>query len=95
MNANNENIYINTPFDEKDIVKALGARWDMTRKQWYVLPDANLKLFEKWLPVSQDVFALESHSATSKPYLNTEISKIQACDASLNPEQGGYSSRAP
>ena len=32
MNANNENIYINTPFNEKDIVKSLGARWDMSAK---------------------------------------------------------------
>ncbi|HEY5138463.1 MAG TPA: DUF5710 domain-containing protein [Methylococcales bacterium] len=49
MQVSNENVYLHTPFNEKDIVKSIGARWDMTRKQWYVLPDTNLKLFEKCL----------------------------------------------
>ena len=88
MKVSCENIYLNTSFNEKDIVKSLGARWDMTRKQWYVLPDANLKLFEKWLPATQNVLVVKSQSTTSETYLNTEISKTQACDAWLNPEQG-------
>jgi len=88
MNANNENIYINTPFDEKDIVKALGARWDITRKQWYVLPDANLKLFEKWLPASQVELTREPKIGVTEPGLNAKISKIQPSNATLCSEKG-------
>ena len=88
MNANSENIYLNTPFTEKDIVKSLGARWDMTRKQWYVLPDANLKLFKKWLPEFHDVSALESQNNASESGLNAEISKAQPRDADLCSVQG-------
>lgn len=28
--------YLVTPYAEKDRVKALGARWDAGRRQWYV-----------------------------------------------------------
>ncbi|MED8143181.1 DUF5710 domain-containing protein [Escherichia coli] len=31
-------IYINVPFHEKDEAKRLGARWDATRKTWYIEP---------------------------------------------------------
>ena len=69
MNANNENVYLNTPFNEKDIVKSLGARWDGGRKQWYVLPDANLKLFEKWLPTSQTELTLKPENGATELWL--------------------------
>ncbi|HBD4305845.1 TPA: DNA primase, partial [Escherichia coli] len=31
-------IDINVPYNEKDEAKRLGARWDATRKTWYI-PD--------------------------------------------------------
>ena len=87
MNANSENIYLNTPFNEKDIVKSLGARWDGGRKQWYVLPDVNLKLFEKWLPTSSSQLSLGPKSVETEPGLNAEISKTKPGDATLNHQQ--------
>ena len=39
-----------TPFAEKDQVKALGARWDGTRKCWYVQDVKDLSPFARWLP---------------------------------------------
>ncbi|MDD5298263.1 MAG: DUF5710 domain-containing protein [Rhodocyclaceae bacterium] len=38
------------PFAEKDAAKKLGARWDASRKTWYVEGLENLAAFSKWLP---------------------------------------------
>ena len=46
--------YLNVPFQEKDAAKAAGARWDATRKKWYVPSGRDINLFGKWLP--QDLF---------------------------------------
>ena len=37
------------PYADKDKVKALGARWDATRKLWYVENVADLTPFARWL----------------------------------------------
>jgi hypothetical protein len=39
-----------TPFAEKDAVKALGARWDTTRKTWYITDVEDLTPFMRWIP---------------------------------------------
>lgn len=39
-----------TPFAEKDAVKALGARWDSTKKLWYITDVADLTPFARWIP---------------------------------------------
>lgn len=39
-----------TPFAEKDAAKALGARWDGTRKVWYITDVEDLTPFAKWIP---------------------------------------------
>jgi hypothetical protein len=39
-----------TPFAEKDQVKALGARWDPTRKCWYIQDVKDLAPFARWVP---------------------------------------------
>ena len=39
-----------TPFAEKDAAKALGARWDATKKCWYIVDVADLTPFSRWIP---------------------------------------------
>ena len=39
-----------TPFAEKDAAKGLGARWDATRKIWYITDVADLTPFLRWIP---------------------------------------------
>ena len=39
-----------TPFAEKEAAKALGARWDATKKQWYIVDVADLTPFLRWIP---------------------------------------------
>lgn len=43
-------INLATPFAEKDAVKALGARWDVTKKCWYITNVADLTPFARWIP---------------------------------------------
>jgi hypothetical protein len=43
-------IHLKTPFAEKDAAKALGARWDGTRKLWYITDVADLTPFLRWIP---------------------------------------------
>ena len=52
-----------TPFAEKDAAKALGARWDSTKKIWYVVDVADLTPFLRWIPNLEDVTqgAIESN----------------------------------
>jgi putative DNA primase/helicase len=40
---------LNVPFDDKDRVKSMGARWSVNRKSWYVDAGADLNRFTKWL----------------------------------------------
>lgn len=44
----NARTYIFVPFKEKEEAKALGAKWDKDKKQWYVSADLELAKFSKW-----------------------------------------------
>lgn len=44
-----ERICLNVPYNEKDEAKALGAKWDKEKKQWYI-PQVDCTPFAKWLP---------------------------------------------
>ena len=44
----NSKIYLNVPYTEKDTAKALGARWDPSKKKWYVPVDKDRAQFSKW-----------------------------------------------
>lgn len=43
-------IDLNVPYEEKDHVKKLGARWDAVRKVWYIEAGTDPKPFGPWLP---------------------------------------------
>ena len=42
-------VYLNVTFQEKDIAKSLGARWDAIEKKWFVPEGIRLKPFARWL----------------------------------------------
>jgi hypothetical protein len=42
--------FLDVPYADKDGAKALGARWNPTRKRWYVPDGVAVEAFEKWLP---------------------------------------------
>ncbi|WBS05346.1 DUF5710 domain-containing protein [Pseudoduganella sp. SL102] len=41
-------VFLNVPFAEKDEAKRLGARWDPTRKKWYVPNGVDAEQFSRW-----------------------------------------------
>eukprot|EP00930_Biecheleria_cincta_P097323 TRINITY_DN89047_c0_g1_i1.p1 TRINITY_DN89047_c0_g1~~TRINITY_DN89047_c0_g1_i1.p1 ORF type:complete len:229 (-),score=33.96 TRINITY_DN89047_c0_g1_i1:553-1239(-) len=58
-------VYLNCPFQEKDEAKRLGARWEPSRRQWYVEKGLELSAFSRWLPKGSN-FAGVMVSATTK-----------------------------
>ncbi len=42
--------YINCPYDEKDLAKALGAKWDNDARKWYVPEGLDKNRFKRWRP---------------------------------------------
>lgn len=43
-------LYLNVPYEQKDLVKALGAKWDQIRKQWYVTDKFDYYKYFDWFP---------------------------------------------
>ncbi|MFY2838051.1 exodeoxyribonuclease VII large subunit [Achromobacter xylosoxidans] len=64
-----ERTYLNSKFEERAQVKALGARWDPDLRKWYVPSGLDLEPFATWLPAApapsamciQSLPASESH----------------------------------
>jgi hypothetical protein len=45
-----EKVYLNVSYEQKDVAKSLGARWDPERKMWYAPDDSFKKLIETFSP---------------------------------------------
>ena len=43
-------VYLNCPYEEKDLCKGAGGRWDPDVKKWYVPEDDDPNMFKRWLP---------------------------------------------
>lgn len=57
--------YLVTSYKEKDQVKALGARWDGSRRQWYVPAGLDLAAFATWLPAPLATTAVQTAPSTT------------------------------
>lgn len=47
-------VFLDVPFEEKDKVKRLGARWDPTARRWFLVGDVegvDVDVFGRWLPM--------------------------------------------
>jgi hypothetical protein len=56
-------MFLKVPYAEKDQARELGARWNPTRKRWYVPNGVASEAFARWL----DKDAAESGAAESGP----------------------------
>ena len=59
---------LDVPFSHKEEAKALGAKWDRTKKIWYVPSGVNPEPFAEWLPGVD-------RSDPSAPYIYLVLSK--------------------
>ncbi len=66
--------YLVSSYKEKDRVKTLGARWDPTRKRWYVRDGLAHTPFAEWLPAGGDAPPSAS-TALISPELNQGSSR--------------------
>jgi exodeoxyribonuclease VII large subunit len=67
--------YLTTSFQEKELVKSLGAKWDVTAKKWYVPEGIDLKPFENWL-ANTHVPIINSSQDTNSIGLAELLSKV-------------------
>lgn len=59
-------INLKVPFSQKDAAKELGARWDATRKIWYVVDPECLEVFSDWMPQAEEAATAQGAVATAK-----------------------------
>ena len=45
--------YLDCQYDEKELCKNLGARWDMDKKMWFVPKELDLEDFKRWHPTDE------------------------------------------
>jgi hypothetical protein len=58
-------VLLNVPYAEKDDAKALGARWNPTRRRWYVPDGVAAEAFAKWIDGAAGEGAAPASSAPS------------------------------
>ena len=51
--------HLECPFDEKDMCKSIGGRWDMDERKWYVSAELDPDQFRRWWPA--DASASKTH----------------------------------
>jgi hypothetical protein len=74
---------LKVPYAEKDEAKALGARWNPTRKSWYVPEGKDLEPFARWLPGGADTAAEPSarDARAAKPVTGAKYIELEhACN---------------
>lgn len=59
-------INLSCPFEDRYSASALGARWDIARKTWYVIDPPDLQPFARWLPADVRAFLLKPKAAKPK-----------------------------
>lgn len=42
-------IFLDVPYEEKDVAKSLGARWEPPYKMWYIASNMDQQPFARWL----------------------------------------------
>ena len=76
--------YLNCPFAEKDEAKSLGARWDATKKRWYV-DVADLGPFSRWLSEAGGTAPAAAPRRDSAPGVRTGPKEVPHCGCAVLP----------
>lgn len=74
----NKITYLDVPYQEKDLAKAHGAKWDAEKKKWYCVGDS--EIFKRWLgePLGSDSgMKLSSYVREKHPTINA-LTKYEA-----------------
>ena len=86
-------INLATPFAEKDAAKALGAKWDSVKKNWYVVDAIDLTPFLRWIPNSSATtkeaetrsFQTDSTAAMKRSMPTRLVPDVPYCGCDVKP----------
>lgn len=77
-------INLQTPFAEKEQAKALGARWDATKKTWYVVDVEDLTPFIRWIPEGSTTTAATPPGRRA-PVITKPLQNVAICTCAVLP----------
>lgn len=80
QNLDGQRVYLDVPFEEKAEAKALGAVWDPTAAQWFVVNKHYTEAIERWQPRVHDGNA-EFAQVRDEEVLEVEQSGVRARSA--------------
>jgi hypothetical protein len=66
-------MFLNVPYAEKDQARELGARWNPTRKRWYVPDGVATEAFARWMAKDG---AAPSGASASAPDRDARAAKL-------------------
>ena len=70
-------INLTTAYAEKDQAKVLGAKWDATRKIWYIVDIEDLTPFMRWIPLPRAALKTKKHRKSKQKH-QAKFSDIHA-----------------
>ena len=77
--------FLNVPYAEKDQARELGARWNPTRKRWYVPDGVATEAFARWMakegdaPAARDTRAAKLVTGARYVELDHACNPFEAC----------------
>ena len=79
-----ERIYLNCPYDDKDECKSLGGRWDGDVRKWYITDEMASEPFAQWMDgaePSASVGKTQAEEEGERTYLNCPFDDKEECKA--------------
>lgn len=70
---------LNVPYADRDQAKALGARWEPSRRCWYVPDGLDLQPFRRWIPEQGSSFP-GSNLRSAETYVVTAPRRCWSCE---------------
>ena len=77
-----ERIYLNCPYDDKDECKSLGGRWDGDVRKWYITDEMASEPFAQWMDGSEPSASAgkpQSEEEGERTYLNCPFDDKEEC----------------
>ncbi len=67
--------YLNVPYNDRDVAKGLGAKWDGQKRSWFVPPDVDLEPFSEWVKL-EDLEEATAIIESQKPEKGIKLSAL-------------------
>lgn len=75
-------LYLTVPFEQKELAKQLGAKWDPKEKKWYVENQNDYVKFKEWVDgciiVKDNFLIVEGQQSCWKCHKNTKVYAVGA-----------------